>query len=132
MKQMTFETPNKSTVHDRLKDLILEASELPLEEKVNFLNDVRSLLHDISPFKAEPVDYIKWVKAETVQANDYNPNSVAPPEMELLRVSISEDGYTQPIVSWMNAGSYEVVDGFHRSRVCLLYTSPSPRDGLLS
>jgi ParB-like chromosome segregation protein Spo0J len=57
------------------------------------------------------------VKNNEVQANDYNPNSVAPPEMELLRQSIGQDGYTQPIVSWFREGIYEVVDGFHRNRV---------------
>jgi ParB-like chromosome segregation protein Spo0J len=53
-----------------------------------------------------------------LHANDYNPNSVAPPEMELLRLSISNDGYTQPIVSMGNMdGTREVIDGFHRNRV---------------
>jgi ParB-like chromosome segregation protein Spo0J len=37
--------------------------------------------------------------------------------MKLLQVSISEDGYTQPVVGWLNNGIYEVVDGFHRTRV---------------
>jgi hypothetical protein len=50
-------------------------------------------------------------------ANDYNPNSVAPIEMELLKESILQDGYTQPIVTWYRDGIYEVVDGFHRNRV---------------
>ena len=58
-----------------------------------------------------------WVKNETVGANDYNPNSVAPPEMELLRLSIEQDGYTQPIVTWDLQDHREVVDGFHRNRV---------------
>ena len=44
------------------------------------------------------MDFIRWVPVEKVRPNDYNPNSVAPPEMELLHTSISEDGYTQPIV----------------------------------
>jgi len=38
--------------------------------------------------------------------------------MELLRVSIEADGYTQPIVSMPDdEGGFEVVDGFHRHRV---------------
>lgn len=64
-----------------------------------------------------PVSRVRWVPAELVQANDYNPNSVAPPEMELLRTSIREDGYTQPIVVWERDGTFEVVDGFHRHLV---------------
>lgn len=91
---------------------------LPLDEKVAAINRVKEMLHDISPFKAEPVDCVLWVKAECVHSNDYNPNSVAPPEMELLRVSIMEDGYTQPIVTFKDdENSREVVDGFHRNRV---------------
>lgn len=62
-----------------------------------------------------PVSFVQWVDAKKVKANDYNPNSVAPPEMELLRLSIKNDGYTQPIVVWlMDDGTYEVIDGFHR------------------
>jgi len=61
-----------------------------------------------------------WEKNINIQANDYNPNAVAPPEMELLQTSIGEDGYTQPIVTYDEEGSlirYTVVDGFHRTRV---------------
>ncbi len=88
------------------------------DEKVELINLVREALHEISPFKSEPVDFVKWVKAPLVHANDYNPNSVAPPEMELLRLSIASDGYTQPIVSMPDPdGRYEVIDGFHRHRV---------------
>jgi ParB-like chromosome segregation protein Spo0J len=65
-----------------------------------------------------PVSHVQWIAAELVVANDYNPNSVAPPEMELLRLSIASDGYTQPIVTWLrDDGLYEVVDGFHRHKV---------------
>jgi hypothetical protein len=67
--------------------------------------------------KGEPVDCVLWVKAAEVEANDYNPNSVAPPEMELLRLSVMADGYTQPIVTNPEGGRYVVVDGFHRNRV---------------
>src|SRR4051812_42818447 len=70
-----------------------------LAARVETLNALRDLLHELSPFGAEPVDTVTWVPADTVQANDYNPNSVAPPEMELLRLSIAADGFTQPIVT---------------------------------
>ena len=92
-------------------------SNLEIEEKVNEINRVRRIIHEISPFKKEPVDCVFWAKTEDVIANDYNPNSVAPPEMTLLETSIEEDGYTQPIVSWKKKNSYEIVDGFHRNRV---------------
>jgi len=67
--------------------------------------------------KNEPVDCVLWVKSGTVRANDYNPNTVAPPEMKLLELSILEDGYTQPIVSFLEGDGREVIDGFHRHRV---------------
>lgn len=68
--------------------------------------------------KQHPVSSVQWIEADRVVANDYNPNSVAPPEMELLRLSIKEDGYTQPVVTWLREdGFYEVVDGFHRHKV---------------
>jgi hypothetical protein len=88
-----------------------------LDQRVNALNAVRALLAEHSPFSAEPVDFVQWVPSDDVQANDYNPNSVAPPEMELLRHSIMSDGYTQPIVTNDEDGTRIVIDGFHRNRV---------------
>jgi len=64
-----------------------------------------------------PVSRVQWVPAELVRANDYNPNQVAKPEMDLLEISIRNDGFTQPIVVWQAEGVYEVVDGFHRHLV---------------
>ena len=90
---------------------------LPLPLLVATLNQLRAEITKYSPFKNEPVDCVQWVPFESVIANDYNPNSVAPPEMKLLEHSIVEDGYTQPIVTWPNEKTYEVVDGFHRNRV---------------
>jgi ParB-like chromosome segregation protein Spo0J len=90
---------------------------LPIDERIEAINEIRKQLHEISPFKDEPVDFVKWVKNHVVESNDYNPNSVAPPEMKLLERSIKEDGYTQPIVSWRRGEVFEVVDGFHRNRV---------------
>lgn len=86
--------------------------------KVDAINGIRKALRAYSPFSAEPVDFVEWVLGEAVQSNDYNPNSVAPPEMKLLEHSILEDGYTQPIVTYLGEGEQrEVVDGFHRNRV---------------
>ena len=87
------------------------------DELIQEINLIRSRIHECSPFKQEPVDLVLWVKAGSVRANDYNPNNVAPPEMELLRLSIAEDGYTQPIVTFDCQDSREVIDGFHRHRV---------------
>jgi ParB-like chromosome segregation protein Spo0J len=99
------------------EDLFRQLENINTEDRIETINEIRMLLHTYSPFHDEPVDFVKWVKIENVQANDYNPNAVAPPEMELLERSITEDGYTQPIVSWEHDGIFEVVDGFHRNRV---------------
>lgn len=101
------------------EQLMTELSHMPEEQKINALNAIKLRLHEVSPFRAEPVDCVIWVPAEQVQANDYNPNAVAPPEMRLLQHSIREDGYTQPIVGYFDDEEhvFEVVDGFHRNRV---------------
>jgi ParB-like chromosome segregation protein Spo0J len=97
---------------------ISSLSSLDVDSRIDVINSLREELHKVSPFNTEPVDFVKWVKNPLVHANDYNPNSVAPPEMELLRLSIASDGYTQPIVSMPDGdGKYEVIDGFHRHRV---------------
>lgn len=99
-------------------NIILEAvNALPFSQKVEAINEMRRAIHAISPFNSEPVDFVEWVPNTEVKANDYNPNAVAPPEMELLRISINNDGYTQPIVSMNDGDSREVIDGFHRHRV---------------
>ena len=104
-------------MNDLIEKLVAELEALDLDARVEALNKVREAFHAVSPFKAEPVDFVRWVKAESVVANTYNPNSVAPPEMKLLELSILADGYTQPIVAFGLESGYEVVDGFHRNRV---------------
>ena len=96
-----------------LKDL----DNLDETSKIETINAIKLMLHNTSPFKNEPVDCVLWVAENTVIANDYNPNKVAPPEMKLLEISIAEDGYTQPIVTWQSDNRREVVDGFHRTRI---------------
>lgn len=58
-----------------------------------------------------PLSNVEWVDPATLRANNYNPNKVAPPEMKLLKLSIMENGWTQPIVAHPDG---EIVDGFHR------------------
>lgn len=107
----------KTAIESQADSLCLMIDSLPLDDKVAMLNLVREKLHEVSPFKSEPVDLVRWVEAETVRANDYNPNKVAPPEMRLLERSIMEDGYTQPIVGFPVDDGIEVIDGFHRNKV---------------
>lgn len=75
-----------------------------------------------------PVYDVKAVHIDKIISNDYNPNSVAPPEMELLETSIWEDGYTQPVVVVRDEENdqYIVVDGFHR--FCTLKNSKRIRE----
>jgi ParB-like chromosome segregation protein Spo0J len=105
------------SITDKFRKLIPEIQELTDEDRVEAINQIKIMLHEISPMRNEPVDCVIWVPIDTVQANDYNPNLVAPPEMRLLELSIAEDGYTQPIVTWQDNGHREVVDGFHRNRI---------------
>lgn len=91
---------------------------LPINQKIDAINAIKLKLKEYSPHNREPVDCVIWVNADDLHANDYNPNSVAPPEMRLLQLSIMSDGYTQPIVAFPDGeNKYEVIDGFHRNRV---------------
>lgn len=104
-------------VKDSIDNIIEKLDGLSIDDQIDYINYIKQRLHEVSPMKNEPVDCVLWVKNEIVKANDYNPNSVAPPEMELLRQSIMEDGYTQPIVSFKEEHQITVIDGFHRNRV---------------
>ena len=78
-----------------------------------------------------PVYNVKSVPIDKIQANAYNPNHVAPPEMELLYKSILEDGYTMPIVCYYLADEdkYEIVDGYHRYTTMLKHKDIYEREG---
>lgn len=108
---------DNSGLLDRAGELFAKLPDYPLDQRVFLINELRRMLHEASPFAGEPVDLVQWVPYETVKANDYNPNAVAPPEMKLLEHSIQADGYTQPIVTWLTEEAREVIDGFHRNRV---------------
>lgn len=90
------------------------------EDKLAFVEEIRDLLHELSPLNEQPVDRVRWVDVDKVQANDYNPNSVATIEMKLLATSIQHDGYTQPVVTIYdkNKDKYVIIDGFHRYLTC--------------
>lgn len=108
---------NKEQINAACAEVFKHLVNLELTEKIEAINALKVQLHELSPFKGEPVDCVLWIPTANVRANDYNPNSVAPPEMNLLETSIEQDGYTQPIVGWRTEGMFEVVDGFHRNRV---------------
>jgi len=88
---------------------------IPEENRIDAINAFRLALHELSPFKDQPVDCVLWVKQESIDGNDYNPNNVAPPEKRLLLKSLEADGFTQPVVVMQHRENhFEIIDGFHR------------------
>lgn len=77
----------------------------------------------------QPITTLTWLHRDQLNANLYNPNMVAPPEMELLRESILADGWLFPIVVFdksihiegitnnPNHDTYTIIDGFHRHKI---------------
>lgn len=104
-----------SEIKKHIKD-----NNLTEEEQIVFFEEIKELIHEISPLKSQPVNRIKWVDINKVSPNDYNPNSVAKKEMGLLYTSILHDGYTQPVVTIYDEvkEKYIIIDGFHRYFTC--------------
>jgi ParB-like chromosome segregation protein Spo0J len=110
--------PSKiNTFMANLKDLIREYVDGP--KALDRIDEIKTWLHEMSPVK-QPINLVRWVDINKVQANDYNPNSVASKEMGLLYTSILHDGYTQPVVTIYDQelDKYIIVDGFHRYHTC--------------
>lgn len=108
------------TLMDEAKDAIGEAY-FAADNQLDFLNELRAYLFgELSPVNSQPIDFVRWVPIDQVEANDYNPNSVARKEMQSLYTSIEHDGYTQPVVTIYDAerDKYVIVDGFHRYFTC--------------
>jgi len=100
------------------------------KDPIEFLEQVKEYIDEISPLNHQPINRVRWVELDQVQANDYNPNSVAKTEMKLLYTSISHDGYTQPIVTVYDEkkNKYVIVDGFHRYFTSKRYKDISERN----
>lgn len=96
------------------------------QEQVEAANASLRQAYEALPWQ-HPVGMVQWIHIDRVQANDYNPNAVAHQEMKLLHTSISEDGYTQPVVTIWDPdakdgeGRYIIVDGYHRYTVMRRY-----------
>ena len=109
---------------EQLKQLIKEEFSIQgrsAKNQMKWLYELREFIStELSPVNSQPIDFVRWVPIEQVQANDYNPNSVARVEMKLLYTSIKHDGYTQPVVTIYDEekDKYIIVDGFHRYFTC--------------
>lgn len=77
---------------------------------------VRALIAGEAKRSAQPISSVVWLDPDELSANSWNPNRQAPPEYRLLKLSIIETGWTQPIVAREHEGGLrlEIVDGFHR------------------
>ncbi|MFA6023542.1 MAG: ParB/RepB/Spo0J family partition protein [Candidatus Pacearchaeota archaeon] len=106
-------------INKEIKELILKEIS---EKGIEFINELNEFVYKNSPFKNNPVSYVRWVDIKEVQSNDYNPNIVASNELKLLAVSIKHDGFTQPIVCIKDKSHYIIVDGFHRYYVNKVYS----------
>lgn len=109
-------TPEVEFALARIEEFLAALGDPGLDARVAVYNGAVSMLADWLGM-GDPVGAVRWVEADKVRANDYNPNQVAPPEMRLLHLSIQEDGITQPVVCYRDGQEFEVVDGFHRNRI---------------
>lgn len=119
MKQTVIPITDLTTnLVDQCQRLFEQLSKFNTNDRVLAINEIRKALHAHSPMKDHPIDLVLWEPLESVKKNEYNPNSVAPTELKLLETSIAEDGYTQPIVTWIADNNVrEIIDGFHRSKI---------------
>lgn len=75
------------------------------------------------PINLPPACCVQLLAIDKIDANNYNPNTMASPECKLLTFSIENDGMTMPIlVSKTKSERYIIVDGFHRFQ--LLKSNP--------
>ena len=74
------------TVVAQARDLFAQLDDMPEDERIDAINEIRLALREHSPMRREPVDCVLWVKQDEIRANDYNPNVVAPPELSLIHI----------------------------------------------
>jgi len=79
------------------------------------MNDLNtSGLPRLEVAEGEPVDHIRWVPADTLDPNTWNPNRVHGAELRLLERSLLSTGWLQPLL--VNPDRL-IIDGFHRWRL---------------
>jgi hypothetical protein len=103
---------------DSIQQYLSSFTNMP--DRLKAIEVIKEALHHSSPLATQPINLVRWVPIDKVEANDYNPNSVAGKEMGLLYTSILHDGYTQPVVTIYDKerDKYVIVDGFHRYFTC--------------
>jgi ParB-like chromosome segregation protein Spo0J len=111
--------PARESIASLTGGLVEMVAALPLAERVEALNAIRTALHGVSPFRGEPVDLVIWQRCERVRGYDEydNPNAVAPPEMALLAHSMKRNGVALALVTHEAEDGDVVVDGMHRRKV---------------
>jgi hypothetical protein len=116
-------------VAEKLAEWLAALQTSPLEQRVAIFNQVSAVMKQFVGLP-HPVLGVKLVRLDQVNANDYNPNVVAPPEMRLLKLSILKDGMTMPVVAARSseAEKFDIIDGFHRKTV--VATSRDIRESL--
>lgn len=120
MHEKTLFSESIDSLAEQVKSICDQIAALPLPDQVEALNRARSMLHEVSPFKEEPVDLVLWVEEGRITPNTYNPNVVYRPEMKLLETSVKTYGMTYPLaVHFDKHGDisgigYSLVDGEHR------------------
>jgi len=62
-----------------------------------------------------PIDKITWLSVNQLRSNDYNPNVVLTAELKLLKLSMLQQGWIQPILVSPDG---DIIDGFHRYSLC--------------
>jgi ParB-like chromosome segregation protein Spo0J len=65
----------------------------------------------LKPAFEHPIDHIKWLDAELLLPNEWNPNHVYGPELKLLERSIMSTGWIQPVLV---SKTLVIIDGEHR------------------
>lgn len=63
-------------------------------------------------YNNDPISNIEWLKADSLEANDYNPNVVFSPELKALEKNILAIGWVQPVIC---SKDKVIIDGFHRT-----------------
>jgi len=83
----------------------------PMKKPPNVAKGKRAIVKKATALQTLKVEY---VKVTDIQPNSYNPNRQSDHDFALLQKSMSEDGFTQPIV--VHRVTKTIVDGEHRWR----------------